>query len=121
MFARYVLLQADVPADVECLVCFDMFDHPQSLPCGHSICGRCVDAIAAARSECPVCWGSFAGVEVKPNYSLPGYPNGGRVYGHQDRRIAAREEEKPPCRRRGGTKLLFFDNVHPRIKAVAVT
>ena len=42
-----------------------------------------------------------------------------RRWRHQDRGNAATEEEKPPRTQRG-TKLLFFDYVHPRSKSVAV-
>lgn len=43
--------------DIECPVCLEIFHDPKILPCGHSICAKCIDTMKAGSAviQCPKC------------------------------------------------------------------
>ena len=45
---RMDLSDADLAKTLECAVCFDVFNEPKMLICGHTVCQTCVNNIIAA-------------------------------------------------------------------------
>ena len=38
---------------LECIICFDIFDDPITLPCGHTFCRQCV--LCVFNRKCALC------------------------------------------------------------------
>ncbi|KAI6238369.1 RING-type domain-containing protein [Aphelenchoides fujianensis] len=57
---------------LECPICMDTFQDARHLPCGHSVCNGCVQALALVGEHakiCPVCRNSFANAgPLRPNF-----------------------------------------------------
>ena len=56
-----------------CPVCLEDYSHknsPQRLPCGHTICIKCLSKILKEIQECPYCRHSFRPDEIYPNISF---------------------------------------------------
>lgn len=41
--------------ELQCIICYDVFDHPVTLYCGHTFCKPCILAFLAKSSKCPSC------------------------------------------------------------------
>lgn len=54
--------QAD-KEDLDCSLCFRMFLHPTTTPCGHTFCRSCLDRSLDHKQECPLCKTSLLGFQ----------------------------------------------------------
>ena len=45
----------EVPSEIKCIICFDVFEEPTSLICGHSFCKQCISAHLENTPKCPLC------------------------------------------------------------------
>jgi Zinc finger, C3HC4 type (RING finger) len=62
----------DLPEDLKCIICMDLFLNPVVLSCGHSFCKVCVQDLIRDKPSCPVCrTPTLQGVEnLLPNFTL---------------------------------------------------
>ncbi|CAL5999568.1 C3HC4 type (RING finger) domain-containing protein [Hexamita inflata] len=47
-----------------CPICYDQFNYPVALPCGHVMCYQCIKQWGKQQNECPVCRQSFQAEEL---------------------------------------------------------
>lgn len=45
----------EVPDDLKCIICMEIFINPVVLSCGHSFCRMCVEDMLRDKPACPVC------------------------------------------------------------------
>eukprot|EP00976_Prorocentrum_cordatum_P115155 1195964-Prorocentrum_minimum.AAC.2 len=50
-----VLFEVPPPADLRCVICWELFRDPVITPCGHSFCRACVDTELNSSGRCPIC------------------------------------------------------------------
>eukprot|EP00002_Diphylleia_rotans_P005964 TRINITY_DN151_c1_g2_i2.p1 TRINITY_DN151_c1_g2~~TRINITY_DN151_c1_g2_i2.p1 ORF type:complete len:178 (-),score=47.24 TRINITY_DN151_c1_g2_i2:729-1262(-) len=74
----------DLPEGLQCPLCFELYDDPRILTCGHSFCRQCIDSWQRRsnpnvqdRVSCPICRGEtlYTQGEILPprNYALQAY------------------------------------------------
>ncbi|KAF8191431.1 hypothetical protein K438DRAFT_1830497 [Mycena galopus ATCC 62051] len=58
----------DLDSAVRCPICYDYFNGPVSLLCGHCFCSLCIrNVISASKAQCPVCKQSMSESQLRPN------------------------------------------------------
>lgn len=50
------------PEDLNCIICFDIFNEPVTLVCGHSFCKNCIIQSLSQVPKCPLCKYPILGV-----------------------------------------------------------
>lgn len=64
--------EKEIPEDLKCIICLDLFVSPVVLTCGHSFCRVCVEDLIRQKPTCPVCHTPtlFGVSNLLPNYAL---------------------------------------------------
>ena len=61
----------DVNDLTTCCICFQMFVHPQKLPCDHTYCATCMDRLqVSGMIKCPLCNQVFSAQQVRADFRL---------------------------------------------------
>lgn len=61
----------DISEDLKCILCFELFTRPVTLPCGHSFCQDCIISSLMRQPRCPLCKNLILGFErLKINISI---------------------------------------------------
>ena len=62
----------DLPDDLKCIICMDVYINPVVLGCGHSFCKDCLKDLLKDKPVCPTCrTPSFYGSDnLNPNFAL---------------------------------------------------
>ncbi|CAL6037268.1 C3HC4 type (RING finger) domain-containing protein [Hexamita inflata] len=48
----------------QCPICYDQYNYPVALPCGHVMCYQCIKQWGKQLNECPVCRQNFQAEEL---------------------------------------------------------
>lgn len=53
---------------MSCIICFDSYQKPTKILCGHTFCYECIKSWSSQSDKCPICRQQFS-LEVKHNYN----------------------------------------------------
>ena len=59
-----------VRSTLECIICYEVFTDPHSLPCTHTFCKACIQESFKNSSCCPMCKRGFVLREARPNPTM---------------------------------------------------
>ena len=67
--------EQEIPEDLKCVICMEIFLNPVILGCGHSFCKLCIQDILKTNPKCPTCkTPSFFGSEnLRANFAVKSY------------------------------------------------
>lgn len=63
---------SEVPEDLQCIICMDVYVDPVNLTCGHSFCRGCILDLVRSKPSCPTCKFPHlsGGLGLKSNFAL---------------------------------------------------
>ena len=47
--------EESVPDHLKCIICYEIFNKPISLRCGHTFCKMCLESALKEKPVCPTC------------------------------------------------------------------